>query len=94
MKAKYKLGDWVYFQNPATDKKEVAKVVETYDDGKVTVELANGKRLLAMETDISGIPMTEEIFKKNGYNPINEVDYVHELQHWLWALGGEDELKI
>lgn len=94
MNAKYKLGDWVYFLDPATDKKEVAKVVETYDDGKVTVELASGKRLLAMDSDISGIPLTEEMFEKNGYNHINEVDYVHELQHWLWALGMDDDLKL
>lgn len=131
MKAKYKVGDWVYFLNPATDKKEVAKVVETYDDGKVTVEQASGKRLLALESDIEGIPLTEEILMKNGWKwderncdwrlgglaiapyelngkehmaayaysnqdlvNIYDIDYVHELQHFMWALEMEDELEI
>ena len=62
---KYKIGDWVYFLSLATDKKEVAKIVETYDDGKVTVELASGKRLLAKKSDIWGIPLTEEILEKS-----------------------------
>lgn len=124
-----KIGDWVFYVNPVTNEKEIAKVVGvTYNDNFVMAETLSAKRLLVFDNEISGVPLTGDILGKNGWQKgawawgklyltlspfvdevngfgvfaengtdcvnILEIKYVHELQHLLWALGWEDDLKI
>lgn len=63
-----KTGDWVFYVNPVTSEKEIAKVVGVhYNDDYATVEPLSAKRLLVFDNEISGVPLTGEILGKNGW---------------------------
>ena len=34
------------------------------------------------------------VYQNEEYNYLTEIEYIHELQHILWALGMDDDLKI
>lgn len=120
-----KIGDWVSFGGTPVKIKEITPI-SVLMDMSLCKDFASDEAC-AILRNLSPIPLTEEILRKNGWKEkegsgqnvytsewyalrrveqedlwafrhyddfLTTIQSVHELQHILWALGMDDNLKI
>ncbi len=120
-----KIGDWVSFDGTPVKIKETTPT-RALIDTSLCKDFASDEACATLR-NLSPIPLTEDILRKNGWKEkvwsgenvytsgwyallrvgqeglwafrhyddlLTTIQSVHELQHLLWALGMDDDLKI